>query len=47
MYIYENEKTGIIHSLFFDVKMASGMHKWDSIFIETSSDFSETEKVKD
>ena len=47
MYVYENEHTGIVHSLFFDVKADSRMHKKDSIFIETASNNSETEVMWD
>ena len=47
MYVYENEHTGIVHSLFFDDKADSRMHKKDSIFIETASNNSETEVMWD
>lgn len=47
MYIYENEATGIMHSFFFDVKTDMQMHKRDTIFVETSSDYTEKEKIKD
>lgn len=47
MYVYENEEAWIIHSFFFDVKTDYQMHKRDTIFIETSSDYSEAEKLRD
>lgn len=47
MYVYENEHTWIVHSMFFDVKADSRMHKKDTIFVETASDNSETEKKWD
>lgn len=47
MYVYENEHTWIIHSLFFDVKADTRMHKKDSIFVETASNNSESEILWD
>ena len=47
MYVYENEHTGIIHSLFFDVKADTRMHQKDSIFVETASNNSDKEKEWD
>jgi hypothetical protein len=35
MCIYENERTGIYHSMFFDVKTDLHIHKTGNIFLET------------